>query len=986
MYSNNSKNNIKPSRSWNTAKHMRDQQQFLPVPNYPPQGSAFIQDSTGPYWGNIPNSSYPGPQNADSTVSYSQSPPLCPNEYRFGGGSMNYNQQRNYNVQFSGVPQSLLQSHSSSIFSLGNNYQACQSDYIQSQGHNQNFKINNSGLTQFSQYSELKINQTQSKPVSNSNPIFRSIPSGNNSEESKNYPFEKTDESSSGEKKTENPLSGEHYPANIQTHPRKLSISPIKGRNDKIYQIPLHSRTNNNACLFSKMGCPPSTFNAYPSSPSNQIPKPKQIPYSQLESNLKLNVRFQAGKAPQKFGKSQHFSKYEIYNPHPNAYSPYNVNNYMLEELNLTDTTSSDDSINFLSPYYQKQSLSNSFSDKKRGILVNEAKNIQFKVMRIINDFNMKVEDTNWLNDPDFIINGLTHSDSMSFNGNLREQGFELDENLSLQPLQFQKQSVRNLLLDISKVDNQINERNSYMVQSFKSLEGKVLKPEEDNESYNKLKNNPEYRFDPAYRIGLIIHQYSPKELLEFFSQKVNNKRVQFMLDHSSHTELKQLLNYIQNELYCMSLVKFSNIVVQRLLCLQYNYYNISLIPYIEKELTSLPHEVNLGALRVKNISPEDQSFFELRIDSRERMIQLIILNLKLFMIDTNGNRVLQKFIREENILKKLLNFCKTVLKVSDLNKMGLENYTTFELYSELFPSLPFPCELSETCIKFIKSNFKRYKNSLSFSKTILSVIESLPKRIPTLKQSLKQRKAYESKLKLNLHRTEKFDHQKYPFIELRLYLFNQPQSILDKSYLNKSLVVLISKFDDSDLIDYYYMVEAYLRDISCCKYGNFLVQELIRRSLIWKERNISIKVVMNNLRNGFPMRHNIEQKLTQNQIKFIDELASHGVQDLSSLREYKGEHEYQFKAGDKIRAKMTQLIKDDFKHFMTQKYSKFVVCLFINETVTYSSEQVPLIIRRENPNSGSVNSRDWAILRGKTYSELANYLTNKLIELDNPQ
>ena len=62
-----------------------------------------------------------------------------------------------------------------------------------------------------------------------------------------------------------------------------------------------------------------------------------------------------------------------------------------------------------------------------------------------------------------------------------------------------------------------------------------------------------------------------------------------------------------------------------------------------------------------------------------------------------------------------------------------------------------------------------------------------------------------------SLERVKKFDHWAYPFISLREHLFNRPKEILDKSYLNKSLVMLVTKFKDEDMIKYYHTVEKWM-------------------------------------------------------------------------------------------------------------------------------------------------------------------------------
>ena len=96
----------------------------------------------------------------------------------------------------------------------------------------------------------------------------------------------------------------------------------------------------------------------------------------------------------------------------------------------------------------------------------------------------------------------------------------------------------------------------------------------------------------------------------------------------------------------------------------------------------------------------------------------------------------------------------------------------------------------------FIKKNFKRLKNNLNFSKNILSIAE--------------QASSIE------------------PLLPLQKHILDNPEEILEKSYLNKSLIIILTKLDDRRISEFFGKVEKSTKELICCKYGNFLIQELL--------------------------------------------------------------------------------------------------------------------------------------------------------------
>lgn len=107
--------------------------------------------------------------------------------------------------------------------------------------------------------------------------------------------------------------------------------------------------------------------------------------------------------------------------------------------------------------------------------------------------------------------------------------------------------------------------------------------------------------------------------------------------------------------------------------------------------------------------------------------------------------------------------------------------------------------EFGNFCQDFISENFIRLKNNLNFSKNILSIAEQV---------SIE------------------------PLVALQEYIIDNPEEILDKSYLNKSFIIILTKLDDSVLSEFYRRIRNHTKDLICCKYGNFLIQELLQRNL----------------------------------------------------------------------------------------------------------------------------------------------------------
>lgn len=192
---------------------------------------------------------------------------------------------------------------------------------------------------------------------------------------------------------------------------------------------------------------------------------------------------------------------------------------------------------------------------------------------------------------------------------------------------------------------------------------------------------------------------------------------------------------------------------------------------------------------------------------------------------------------------------------------------------------------------------------------------------------------------------------------------------------------MLITKFKDDDLIKYYNKVENWMSDIACCKYGNFFVQELIKRSQTWKDNSRALKFAIKNIDLGFDIMFNVASNFNHDQVKFLEDCIFRGITTLEQLKQFQIDNEYKTTVGKHIRGMLIKLVKSNFKFYMTQRYSKFVICPLIAEKINLDSNQSD-----KNSSSSSSSSNNNDRKSGRHYSELANFLANRILEMSDEE
>lgn len=121
--------------------------------------------------------------------------------------------------------------------------------------------------------------------------------------------------------------------------------------------------------------------------------------------------------------------------------------------------------------------------------------------------------------------------------------------------------------------------------------------------------------------------------------------------------------------------------------------------------------------------------------------------------------------------------------------------------------------KFADFCQEFVSKNFLRLRNHLNFSKNVLAVLDS---------------------------------HSPQAFPQIKEYILRSPRELLNKSYLTKSFVSLLSSLDDEELRMFFQKVKHMIKELISCKYGNFLVQELLQRDIPEARETIQNEILRN--------------------------------------------------------------------------------------------------------------------------------------------
>ena len=116
----------------------------------------------------------------------------------------------------------------------------------------------------------------------------------------------------------------------------------------------------------------------------------------------------------------------------------------------------------------------------------------------------------------------------------------------------------------------------------------------------------------------------------------------------------------------------------------------------------------------------------------------------------------------------------------------------------------------------------------------------------------------------------------------------------------------------NEEILDFYFKIEQWLSELICCKYGNFLIQDIMKRALEWEKGT------------------QVEEARNEFNFESVDLELIH-----PNLGELKDKKLVLKIIGMELRNRLENLILDNVKHCLSQRYSKFVVCPLIGNDST---------------------------------------------------
>ena len=142
---------------------------------------------------------------------------------------------------------------------------------------------------------------------------------------------------------------------------------------------------------------------------------------------------------------------------------------------------------------------------------------------------------------------------------------------------------------------------------------------------------------------------------------------------------------------------------------------------------------------------------------------------------------------------------------------------------------LPKKSKLLSIFFEIMNQKFIDLRQSMHFTKTILTALEYTTLYIwpefslPVPESFLNRAQELNSQWLFNFNKLIKFALQ------------DPVRHLGTKDYLNKCLVMILSQMDNRDLIPLFFRLHDCIPGIIYCKYGNFLVQEIIKRVGAWR-------------------------------------------------------------------------------------------------------------------------------------------------------
>ena len=128
-------------------------------------------------------------------------------------------------------------------------------------------------------------------------------------------------------------------------------------------------------------------------------------------------------------------------------------------------------------------------------------------------------------------------------------------------------------------------------------------------------------------------------------------------------------------------------------------------------------------------------------------------------------------------------------------------------------------------------------------------------------------------------------------------------------------------------------------------------------------------------------MLANSKAKLAASEVDYLRKVASMGVETKEDLSNFLERQEYKFHTGRHIRENLVKLIKNNFKFYMTQRYSKFVICPLISDNNNVTSSTDFKSASSQSDSSGDFKRRGYQQMV-KENNQLASFLVDQIFEM----
>ena len=321
----------------------------------------------------------------------------------------------------------------------------------------------------------------------------------------------------------------------------------------------------------------------------------------------------------------------------------------------------------------------NPVSNSKRGVLVPQAEAIQLKVKAVISDLKMKIQNLDWLSDTEFIVDCMMESNYFDLIEDSTFSGIcthTYQKSLSDYP-----ESVTTLLRDLKAIDLEIIESNKRNQDNNKF---QTEKGDFANENQQKTNNKSHAAFKQQQKNDQIVNNQvqsqnytvdqlvsmPAKFLIEMCSDYYMCTKIQQAFETADCIDALLLLNILKKHINKMSLVKYANLIVQDLIGLDFSSYNLEKLnecfDLINKNKKISVKNFNDIKLSKKLFSPDEFNLISAKNAARANLTDYVQQNLNKYTQDLQGNRIVQKLMKEDLILIKILTVIQYMQKHSE--------------------------------------------------------------------------------------------------------------------------------------------------------------------------------------------------------------------------------------------------------------------------------------------------------------------------------